>query len=406
MKIFVDALSRIPTVSIGTQALILGCLQILHRRFPDATFVMLTGHPAQERHYLGAAGAAIEYVERSPSQWGTLQQLRAIVRRVDAVACAWGDGYVGQTAWRLLQKARGLKRSGVPLILVTASLGPFRNGVDAWCARRGLALFDVLTVRDLNTLRHVQKLGFQNGRCLPDTAFVLDPAPEEAVDDILRREGVPAGEKFVGVNASILLHHRFPALHGRPYAEVMAQLLDHLRRTTRRPILLIPHQIYPADFPGLTPEIRLSADGDDRAAADLVLESLANRKGVCALAGDHSAAEYKGILKRCELFVGGRMHAVISAVSAGTPSVIMQYSHKASGVMEMLKLADCVWDVGGSAGELLGAADRLWADRDAVRARLAAAMPDLVAQAWHVGDLLAEAWPRKSEKDRRPEACP
>ena len=50
MKIFVDALSRIPTVSIGTQALIIGCLQILHRRFPEASFVLLSGRPAQERH--------------------------------------------------------------------------------------------------------------------------------------------------------------------------------------------------------------------------------------------------------------------------------------------------------------------------------------------------------------------
>lgn len=38
MRIFLDALSRIPTVSIGTQALIIGCLQILQQKgFPLAT---------------------------------------------------------------------------------------------------------------------------------------------------------------------------------------------------------------------------------------------------------------------------------------------------------------------------------------------------------------------------------
>lgn len=406
MKIFLDALSRIPTVSIGTQALILGCLQILHRRFPDAQFILLSGQPAQEHRYLDATGLDIEVIPRSPTQWGTWRQLREILGRADVVASAWGDGYVGQPSWRLLQKALLLKRAGVPLILVTASLGPFRGGLDAWCARRGLALFDALTVRDANTQRHVQDLGFGNVPCLPDTGFVLAPAPEAAVAEILRRENVPAGEPFVGVNASILLHHRFPARHGRPYAEVMAQLLDHLRRTTQRPILLIPHQIYPAGFPGLTPEIRLSPDGDDRAAADLVLQALPQREGVFALRGDYSPAEYKGVLKRCETFIGGRMHAVIGAVSAGVPSGIMQYSHKAAGTMETLQLLDYVWDCRAPATELLRVASRLWTDRAAVRARLAATMPGIVAQAWQIGDVLAAALPRESEKDRPSGAGP
>ena len=406
MKIFVDALSRIPTVSIGTQALIIGCLQILHRRFPGAGFVLLSGRPAQERHYLDALGLDVEIVPRAASQWAALRQLRDILRRVDAVASAWGDGYVGQPAWRLLKKARFLKRRGVPLVLVTASLGPFRPGWDTWCARRGLGLFDALTVRDLNSLRHVQGLGLRNAQGLPDTAFVLDPAPDEAVDALLRREGIPAGAPWVGINASILLHHRFPALHGRPYAETMAELVAHVRRTTQRPVLLIPHQIYPADFDGLTPDIQRSFDGDDRAAADLVLQALPQREGVFALRGEYSPAEYKGVLKRCETFIGGRMHAVIGAVSAGVPSGIMRYSHKAAGTMETLQLLDYVWDCRAPATELLRVASRLWSDRAAIRARLAATMPGIVAQAWQIGDVLAAALPRESKKDRRSGAGP
>ena len=391
MKIFVDALSRIPTVSIGTQALIIGCLQILHRRFPDATFLLLSSRPAQEHHYLDATGLEIEYVPRATSQWGTGRQLRGILRRVDAVASAWGDGYVGQASWRLLQKALLLKRTGVPLILVTSSLGPFRSGLDAWCARRGLGLFDVLTVRDLNTQRHVQGLGLGNVHCLADTAFVLEPAPAERVAAILRQEGVPEGEPFVGLNASILLHHRFPALNGRPYADTMAELIAHVRRTTRQPVVLIPHQVYPAGFAGLTPEIQRSPDGDDRVAADLILGRLSDRQGVYALRGDYSPAEYKGLLGRCELFIGGRMHAVISAVSMHVPSVIMQYSHKASGVMEMLGLLDHVWDCRQPADALLKRVAAAWADRKIERARLAQKMPAMVSQAYALGDLLPPA---------------
>ncbi|MBP7830482.1 MAG: polysaccharide pyruvyl transferase family protein [Kiritimatiellae bacterium] len=398
MKIFLDALSRVPTVSIGTQALIIGSLQILRRRFPDATFVMLTSHPGQERHYLDATGIPIEYVPRHPSQWGTLRQFRAIVRGVDAVACAWGDGYVGKPAWRILQKTFPLQQAGIPLVLVTASLGPFRAGLDAWLARRALALFDRLTVRDLNSQRHLRAAGLSDVRCLPDTAFVLEPAPDAAVDEILRREGIPSGESPVGINPSILLHHRFSAVNGRPYPPVVAALIEHVRRATQRPVLLIPHQIYPAGFPGLTPEIRLSWDGDDRAAAELVFQSLASREGVYALAGDYSPAEYKGILKRCELFVGGRMHAVISAVSAGTPSVIMQYSHKASGVMEMLGLSDRVWDIRSPESALSGLVEQAWRDRVELRARLRERSGRDAGEAYGLGDVFAEAMEARRSK--------
>ena len=391
MKIFVDALSRIPTVSIGTQALIIGCLQILRRQFPDATFVMLTGHPAQERHYLDATGYPIEYVTRASSQWGTLKQFRAIVRSVDAVACAWGDGFVGRPGRAIFQKALSLKTSNVPLVLVTASLGPFRQGPDSLMARWALSLFDQLTVRDLNTQRHVQSLGLRDVPCLSDTAFVLDPAPDPVVDDLLRREGIPAHPVPIGINPSILLYHRFPPLHGKPYITFMATLIAQVRRITQRPIWLIPHQIYPADFPGLTPDILHSANGDDRAAAEMILDALASREGVYTLKGDYSQAAYKGVLKRCDLFIGGRMHAVISAVSAGTPSVIMQYSHKASGVMEMLKMSDWVWDIREPKSNLAGLIEKAWSGRSALSVRLAERRGRDAEVAYQLGDVFAEA---------------
>jgi colanic acid/amylovoran biosynthesis protein len=399
MRIFLDALSRIPTVSVGTQALIIGALQILRRRFPEASFVMLSSNPTHERSYLDATGYPIEYVARSASQLGTLRQLRAIVRRVDAVASAWGDGYVGTPAPLLLQKAVCLKRRGVPLILVTASLGPFDGALNRVCARMGLGLFDCLTVREPSTQAHLAGLGLGRARAVADSAFVLDPAPPGAIDDLLRREGVPQDGPLIGVNPSILLHHRFPALHGGPYAPVVAALVAHLREATGAAIVLIPHQIYPSSFPGLTDAIRLSPDGDDRAAAGLVLDALAQghggRHGVYAVSGDYSPGEYKGLIGRCAMFVGGRMHAVISAVSMHVPSVILRYSHKADGVMAMLGLEDCLWDATDAPDRLLAVADTVWADRNAIRENLASRMPAIVQEAYQVGDLLADVMARE-----------
>ncbi len=390
MKIFLDALSRIPTVSIGTQALILGSLRILSARFPGATFVMLSSHPEHDASYLRGAGE-IEFVPRSPSQWGTLLQLRAIVARVDAVASAWGDGYVSTPPHLLAQKSFTLKRAGVPLLLVTASLGPYHGALAQGIARMSLRVFDGLTVREPNSQRYLEELGLRDVRCLPDTAFALEPAPAPAVEAILAREGVPADTPFIGINPSILLHHRFPQLHGGAYEPVMAAVIAHVRRLTGAPIVLIPHQVYPASFPGgVTDGMRRSYDGDDRVAAELLLAALPDRTGVFAITGEYSPAEYKGLIGRCALFVGGRMHAVISALSCCVPSVLMQYSHKAEGVMRMLDLSGYVWDAKDTPATLLALTEAVWAERTALRAELAQRMPAIVAQAYQVGDVLAE----------------
>lgn len=389
MKIFVDALSRIPTVSIGTQALIIGCLDILYQRFPGVHFILLSSLPEHDRSYLDSTGYPIEYIKRSPSQFGTMKQLRAIVKNVDAVASAWGDGYVATPSRFLLQKALAIKQSGVPLILVTASLGPFTNGFDKLCARWALSLFDGLTVRDSNSQRHVQSLGLVDVRCIPDTAFVLDPANESAVESLLLQEGVPPAS-IIGINPSILLHHRFAAMNGQNYVDFMVMLIENVRQQMQQPILLIPHQIYPTNFPGLSQDIRHSVDGDDRAVAEMIFDAMQDKEGVYLLKGDYSPAQYKGVLRQCDLFIGGRMHAVISAVSQSVPSVIMQYSHKASGLMEMLELTDCVWNCQDTLESLLQLIDRTWAKRKVQRNHLAEMMPGIITEAKAVGGFFAD----------------
>ena len=54
------------------------------------------------------------------------------------------------------------------------------------------------------------------------------------------------------------------------------------------------------------------------------------------------------------------MHSAIGAVSSGVPSVLIQYSHKASGVMELVGLRDFVWDFKAPREQLLEMIEHTW----------------------------------------------
>ena len=55
--------------------------------------------------------------------------------------------------------------------------------------------------------------------------------------------------------------------------------------------------------------------------------------------------EMKGIIARCELFVGSRMHANIAALSSKIPTIAIAYSHKTPGIMAMLDQQEAVVDI-------------------------------------------------------------
>ncbi|GAH91629.1 unnamed protein product, partial [marine sediment metagenome] len=94
MKIFLDALSRKPTVSVGTIAYIISDLQIINKKYPDCEFFMLSVNPDIDNLYLSRLPYKVTLIKRSKTELGTIFQIRKILRKVDAVISSWGDAYV------------------------------------------------------------------------------------------------------------------------------------------------------------------------------------------------------------------------------------------------------------------------------------------------------------------------
>ena len=96
------------------------------------------------------------------------------------------------------------------------------------------------------------------------------------------------------------------------------------------------------------------------------------RSRVRVVTAEYDERRIKGVIGKCDFFIGSRMHSCIAALSQGIPCVGVAYSMKFKGVFETVGMGD--WVVDGRTTNNDEAIRRildLYAQRDAVRADLA-----------------------------------
>lgn len=386
MRVYLDAVSKSPTVSIGTQALIIASMEIIAKHCNDVEFLVLSAFPEVEQHYLSKERFSAKVIKRKNTPWGVISDVISIAGRSDLIISAWGDGYITTPPHKIFQKTFFLKLSGKPVILFPSSIGPFKGNFKMFLSRLGLLQFDRLISRDTVTYEYMKKIGIKDVLLCPDTAFILEPVGPDRVGEILSTEGVPYEAKCVGLNVSQLLNCLFDSKLSLNYAQFMSELIRYLHQKTDCHVLLIPHQVYPSC---LGQQQRHAAfHGDDRYAIEQIMKILKDKSYVTPILGEYGCREYKGIIGMCEIFVGGRMHSVIAAVSQNVPSVIMQYSHKARGVMEMVGIAEYVWDIQRAPRELHEKIDHIWEEKQAIKVTLKGRMDHIKQETWGIGKAL------------------
>jgi polysaccharide pyruvyl transferase WcaK-like protein len=287
---------------------------------------------------------------------------------------SWGDAFISLPPYLLYNKALVLKKRKVPLILFPSSIGPFTGGLKDYIAYRGLKKFDFITVRDVITYEYLKKYSLKSVKLIHDAAFVLKPEEDDVVDSLLSEIDL-SGKKYIGINISILLYHEF-AKNSNDYIQTMTDYILWLKEEFELPVLLIPHQIFPDSYEHSQKEYQ-SRGGDDRYAIELLLNNLEDKQGIHHLSKYYTPTELKGIIGKSEIFIGGRMHSVIGSISLCVPSLILEYSHKAQGMMKMLEMEDFVWTITSDEQSLRLKTAKLWKEKDDVRQKLSEIMPSI-----------------------------
>lgn len=230
--------------------------------------------------------------------------------------------------------ALALKR---PVMLCAQSIGPFK-----WTMPMARFLFnrvDLITVRDEISDEYLKKMKLNTPVHLTaDMAFLLKPASDDRVDEILKHESIDiSGKKVFGVSVSGLIASHFQKKNllakKISFEQFMARELDLFIDQTDMDCVFVPHVTGPAVIK------------DDRVAAQKVVKYMKHSQKVQIIKGDYRPDELKGVIKRFWIHTGARMHASIGAVTTGVPVASISYSHKTPGVMAQFGLGDYVIDI-------------------------------------------------------------
>lgn len=194
-----------------------------------------------------------------------------------------------------------------PYVVCSQSIGPFRTPFTRLLARHVLKRATRITARDPISYRYlVGELGLDASHVdsCRDLAYLLSPDSTPQPDTI-------------GINPSALAH-RHMGCSPDEYARFVATLVQQL--SVKHRVVLIPHVYGPRRGLGSV------ANQDDRLVIEAIAQLLPSETGTRVKLGTHED------IGRCSYFVGFRMHACISAISRGIPTVAMSYSQKSSGL--------------------------------------------------------------------------
>ncbi|CAD7775861.1 Polysaccharide pyruvyl transferase [Candidatus Methanoperedenaceae archaeon GB37] len=274
---------------------------------------------------------------------------------------------------------RSLKK---PTVLYSQSIGTFKK----WTlplAKFCLNKVDLIIVREEITKNYLEEIGIKSPIYLTaDCAFVLETAPYERVKEILSKEKVDTNKRpLVGISANAMLDDK-----ENNYAKSMAQLIDYVIKKLNAQIVFVPHVV----------AIKEGDKGDDRVIDEKIYKLARNKENIDLIKGDYSPEELKGIIGLCDIFIGGRMHANIAALSSYVPTMATAWSHKYYGIMRAVGQENYVCDFKTMKfEELRSKIDDLWDNKEKIREELKVKVEDQKRLAWYSGKLVRDVLNRQ-----------
>jgi len=410
----------------GNSAILDGTINVLKRFFPNASITVLTHGPRDELKSFKAKvlpaicedpkGSTLAKIPKTilcllrlswamflASLWSGLKQYLGfeiniltkystlheyviadvvVVRGADTLTDGYGSIGVDGLCMRFFSIfiAVLLKK---PTVICGHSIGPFKTRIGKMIARFVLDRVSLISVREKISWHLLQKMGVKNPNVYitADLAFCILPSSLERAKEILLTEGIRCNRPIVGVSVSRLITFYIPSeSRGQSYAKyvkLMSKLVDTIIENFDVTVIFVPHVIGPGEA------------YDDRLVSEDIYRDTRNQDKIRLIRGDYSAEELRRIIGLCEIFIGSRMHAVISAISMHVPSIALSYLPKTYGILKTVNQEKWIVPIQSLAyKEAEAKVKRLWESRDEIRKGLVAEMKIIREKAFTNGKLV------------------
>ena len=270
--------------------------------------------------------AALSRALRIPRGWVRTRRCRAILNAdcvVDVAGISFVDGRgIPITAYNALMTAVPLLL-GTPTVKAAQAMGPFRTQPNRTLAKLILPHLAAICARGAGTREHLDELKLQNVHDVADLAFTLPTA--ETLPLSIEGKIAHCKNEYVLVMPSSVVKGLYQKQGGN-YVDAMVALIEEIRRTTGRTVVVAPHSLRVGK-----PEGRMN----DGPVCSEIIARLHADVDVIGISEDLYSAELRRLVADSRVLVTSRFHAMISGLATSTPTIVLGWSHKYREVLDL-----------------------------------------------------------------------
>ena len=220
--------------------------------------------------------------------------------------------------------------TGKPVIVCSATIGPYQSRTLRRLAKYILNKADIITLREGYSRDYLGSLGVNKPRVYltADLAFLLESANTEKTSRILQSIDItPDDKSLIGIAPTAMMH---PSLEQPEYIRLMAELSDYLIEDLDATIIYVTNTY------------------QDAPITQNIYREVKHKHKARILPPKLPASEIKAIIGICDVFICSRFHALVASTSLAVPSLgIVAYSrNKFRGVIgKMMGVEDYLLDI-------------------------------------------------------------
>lgn len=205
------------------------------------------------------------------------------------------------------------KHIGLKVMLYANGIGPISKNSNRYLASKIINLVDMITLREEASSLELKSLGVKKPRILvtSDPALGLEPASSEEVERVLYKEEIFTDTPLIGF--SIRKWDGYDV-----YSHIIAEAADYMEETYNVKSVFIP-----LHFPS------------DLEVAEDIASKMKHTPFI--LRNMYGVDKILGMMKKLDLVLGMRLHALIYSVSLSVPVIGLIYDPKVKGFLEYVK---------------------------------------------------------------------
>ena len=250
------------------------------------------------------------------------------------------------------------KQNGLKVMMYANGVGPISKSLNRYFTSKILNLVDVITLREEASGLELEALGIRKPEIIvtADPALGLDAASSSEVEQIFSKEKIPADKPLIG-----FFIRKWTGYD--EYSQVLAKAADYMTETyNAKPVFI------PLHFPS---DLAIAKDiASKMQQQPLIFEEM------------YSVDKLLGIMKRLELVIGMRLHALIYSVSLSVPVIGLIYDPKVQGFLEYVDQPSAGNVTELNYESLIRLMDQVWSNRSTVAEQLKAGNPQLRQKAF------------------------